>query len=579
MPSPAELLGLAPASGQWNPYLAFPSDSTIPSGTPWWLQSIGQQSAGPPADPLTASRDPALTADLGPDAASGGWLGSVLTTDSPTSGGILHGVLPDASRGTGPSAVPASLPGIPPLGLNAVDPLTVSRLPASASFPFGWSGSPPPPSRGPREFNAVGSSAPPALPQASLDPWQAPAFGMSSIIGSGTNAPVQTALTATPGTHTFPDRAATTKESGNPTEAALDPGLGDQIADFALSIPFGFISDLAHTVSASGQAAQIEMQQPVDAPSADQATDILEQNVTGPLHRPQGRAGQFGAAFGTIANPLTFLVPGGIGTKLATAITSALGSEAAGQLTKGTWAEAFARFGGAILGGGLGASVAQHGAAAAESAANAAGRLGVAGGAVARPSPSPIFPFAEHLQPPTAEVVDRAAPSIGSNDLKEFRTRIGVPSTQTVAVARTNVPGMEDVKLEGASPSVWDKADLPRAAPGPIEPPPRTIALHREHAEQDIANQFVRAVEERRLKPSDLDGRTLAIHVSNPKGVCAVCRSGLASDKPPGVLKQLSERYRDLRIHVTVETQPGIIPRGPTTFVIQNGRYLSRSDR
>jgi hypothetical protein len=134
------------------------------------------------------------------------------------------------------------------------------------------------------------------------------------------------------------------------------------------------------------------------------------------------------------------------------------------------------------------------------------------------------------------------------------------------------------MKFEGASPQVRYEAGLPRASPGPIVAPPR-FAQYRGHAEEDIANQFVRAVEERGLKPSDLDGHKLVIHISNPNGVCSVCRWGLDSDGPPGVLKQLSERYPGLNIRVTAEAKSGIAPRGPTNFTIQNGRYIGGSDQ
>ena len=165
-----------------------------------------------------------------------------------------------------------------------------------------------------------------------------------------------------------------------------------------------------------------------------------------------------------------------------------------------------------------------------------------------------------------------AEPSVGRADLEAFRDRIGVPETHTVAVARTNVPGLENEKFEGASPSVWDEAKLPRATPGAIRSPSAS-PRYQDHAEQDVANQFIRKVEALGLTPSDLDGHTLAIHISHPKGVCPVCLWGLHAANPlqaSGVLKQLSDIYRGLFIRVTVETEPAIIPRSPVDFTVHN---------
>jgi hypothetical protein len=134
------------------------------------------------------------------------------------------------------------------------------------------------------------------------------------------------------------------------------------VADFFNSTPRGALKGLADTASASGQAAQIEMGQPVDVPSGDEATDIVERNVTGALPKPQGVGGQFGETLGEfLSNPTSYVGPGRLGFKLFGAIASAFGSETAGQLVKGTWLEPFARIGGAILTGGAAGSVLNRG--------------------------------------------------------------------------------------------------------------------------------------------------------------------------------------------------------------------------
>lgn len=167
------------------------------------------------------------------------------------------------------------------------------------------------------------------------------------------------------------------------------------------------------------------------------------------------------------------------------------------------------------------------------------------------------------------------SPEVGRSDLDGFRTRIGVPSTETIGVARTDIPALSRTVFEGASPAVRDAAGLARATPGPVASP-SAFAAARAHAEEDIANQFVRAFDQAGLTQADVAGRTLRMHISNPTGVCNTCRQGLASDKPAGVIKQLSERYPDLDIRVTVETQPGARLVGPSDFTVRNGQYVAR---
>jgi len=164
-------------------------------------------------------------------------------------------------------------------------------------------------------------------------------------------------------------------------------------------------------------------------------------------------------------------------------------------------------------------------------------------------------------------------PTVSSKDIADFRNRIGVPETNTAGVGRTNVPGLEGQVFEGASPAVRQQAGMPPATPGPIASP-RTIAIDRNHAEEDIANQFVAAVDRAGLKPADLDGKELLMRVQNEAGICTACRQGLANQNvASGVLKQLSERYPGLNIRVVVDN-PGPRLRGPADFTIRNGAYM-----
>lgn len=97
-------------------------------------------------------------------------------------------------------------------------------------------------------------------------------------------------------------------------------------------------------------ARQVLMGPLAGLPTTDQLVSALEDNVTGPLYEPKTTAGKYARTMGEFA-PGALIGPGSWGQKIATGITSALGSEAAGQATEGTRLEPFARVGGAIAGG------------------------------------------------------------------------------------------------------------------------------------------------------------------------------------------------------------------------------------
>ena len=99
--------------------------------------------------------------------------------------------------------------------------------------------------------------------------------------------------------------------------------------------------------------------------------------------------------------------------------------------------------------------------------------------------------------------------------------------------------------------------------------------LFQNHGEEDIANQFVQAVNNAGLTAADLEGKTLNMFVSNPTGVCTICAQGLANpDVAPGVLKQLSDMYPGLTINITVDTAPGVVPRTGSQIAILNGQRV-----
>jgi hypothetical protein len=108
------------------------------------------------------------------------------------------------------------------------------------------------------------------------------------------------------------------------------------VADFFRSIPGGLMSGFSSAASAMGKAeAPSSGINPEEIPSGEQGAKILEQNVTGELPTPSGGSGQYGRRVGEfLGNPATYIGPGSMLAKGATAVAGALGSEAAGQATK-----------------------------------------------------------------------------------------------------------------------------------------------------------------------------------------------------------------------------------------------------
>lgn len=161
-------------------------------------------------------------------------------------------------------------------------------------------------------------------------------------------------------------------------------------------------------------------------------------------------------------------------------------------------------------------------------------------------------------------------------DIKNWRSAMNLPEgLDTVAVARSDIPQMAGYTIGGASPQVYDAGDVPRPAPGPIQSP-RLNPLFRDHAEQDLANQFVSFVDRAGLTAADLDGKTLSIAISNPTGVCTACVQGLKNPNvAPGVLKQLSELYPGLTIKVNVMTEPGTKPLTGSYMEIRGGQRIN----
>ncbi|ALC83157.1 MULTISPECIES: ribonuclease YeeF family protein [Bacillus] len=166
---------------------------------------------------------------------------------------------------------------------------------------------------------------------------------------------------------------------------------------------------------------------------------------------------------------------------------------------------------------------------------------------------------------------------IGKTDIDALRKKWNVPETETVAVGKTDVNGLEDLTFEGGSPKVRKEARLPdldEVMPDRNIKAPGNNPLFTRHAEEGVLNEFDSAVIKAGIKPEDVVG-TLKLHQSNPSGVCRKCYQGLANDKvPPGVLKQLSLKYPNLKIEVTSEIDESIKVTGRLNLMIKHGKYI-----
>ena len=167
---------------------------------------------------------------------------------------------------------------------------------------------------------------------------------------------------------------------------------------------------------------------------------------------------------------------------------------------------------------------------------------------------------------------------VGSQDIQELRDKYDIPETNTVAVGKTEIPGLEDITFEGGSPKVRQQLgmlDLDTEMPGRSIKAPSNNPLFTRHAEEVVANKSDTAVQESGIPAEDVSG-TLSIHRSNPSGVCKKCIHGLNNNSvQPGVLKQLSLKYPNLIIKVTSELNADVKVTGRSELIIKNGEYVN----
>lgn len=107
--------------------------------------------------------------------------------------------------------------------------------------------------------------------------------------------------------------------------------------DFFKSIPYGAVHrGIAPILSTTGSLEKAAMSQPEAMPSSEEVASSIEKGVTGPLHKPEGIGGEYGASIGggIAAAPFSPPMAGGAIRAIAGTVLPALGGETAGQLTK-----------------------------------------------------------------------------------------------------------------------------------------------------------------------------------------------------------------------------------------------------
>lgn len=148
----------------------------------------------------------------------------------------------------------------------------------------------------------------------------------------------------------------------------------ERVGDLAkfIGIP---VDHLASAVDALPQVVKDRASSLNPLRTSTQVQKDVEQ-VTGPFYKPQTVAGEYAQTVGEFA-PAAIGGPAGVVRKAAQVVVPAVVSETAGQATKGTEFEPYARFGGALIGG---------------AAASAASRPGTASRSIRENLPEGVTP-------------------------------------------------------------------------------------------------------------------------------------------------------------------------------------------
>lgn len=143
-----------------------------------------------------------------------------------------------------------------------------------------------------------------------------------------------------------------------------NPGAGQKgaAARFVEAIPRGVVKGVTEGIASLGDIAEgpvmgltrfVGRQFGWDTKSPiRQAAEAVGAQAQKKTPQPQGAAGGYGETTAEfLANPLSYVGPGGFARKAAGAVAGAVGSETGAQLFKGSALEPYARFAGALVGG------------------------------------------------------------------------------------------------------------------------------------------------------------------------------------------------------------------------------------
>lgn len=150
--------------------------------------------------------------------------------------------------------------------------------------------------------------------------------------------------------HTFPDDFTDADISAAlASEPAKPSGFMGHAKDLLKSIPGGMVKGAKAGLDFITQEGTDYGNQGGDPLKAPLEQGVMAASAALPV--PQGRAGKVGESIGeAVGSPFSYLGPGGLISKVATAITGGAGSELGGQAAEGTKYETAARIAGALAG-------------------------------------------------------------------------------------------------------------------------------------------------------------------------------------------------------------------------------------
>jgi hypothetical protein len=150
-----------------------------------------------------------------------------------------------------------------------------------------------------------------------------------------------------------------------------------------------------------------------------------------------------------------------------------------------------------------------------------------------------------------------------TQDLQEYRQKLGVPKSEaagkteggTAGVARTNLAIKQQQPFRAGSPQTGEAKtpEVEKAVKTPF-----TVQTMQDHAEESLANQVDKAIQDSKLTQAQMEGKTVWILVDQE--VCSGCKSGLANpDKAAGVVRQISEKYPNITFEILANATSEVV--------------------